>query len=1174
MFDKLNQLFDSYGNDRNILITNFSYLERLNLLLDILNDQSKYENEKWFNKLEELVNQDKIIFFTQEESLNFFKNDLNKETKKLIEIFINYLDDEYRIKILEINSEYIDEFISDLICGMKNESLKIEYFKKYKNYFKYEFYITSGMSDQGLIKFLEICREENFKFEYSEFETFEGSVINKIKDLNLRLKTILNLPKYYHFNTQIEYLIKEKGDDNLTSFVIDKLLDNDLDFAFSLIDFIINEQKRFKKLLYLIKYLPKAWNYTKVTEILNRINDINLKRQYISEIIEKLGLTSYSLTSFIMLLKEDDLKIDLLETYKDKVIISDIIISIKNEELRKYVFRLYLTDDECLKKVIKSFDNDNIKLELLNEYYPVMLQDTKIEIIVSLKEDQNKLNLLEQMNFSLEQRWRILLSLKNIKLKMDLLIKETKETMNFGLLHQFIEHDDEIFELKDINFELLEMYSERYNYNSDNLKKIVSKFGYIVLRYIRNKNISDLINCDEESLNKFLNLFNLENNIQLDKNNIDSIYGSLVQRIFRNENIDNVLQLFNYLVMLVETKQKDKLIKRLLEIKNEGLIDFNIDILVNDLFNIERKNTAIDKLNELISDYIIRRRNLYFDKRKLNIKKDLNLEFKYEKKYLLNKFILECDIEQIYELMSKINNEKLSNEAIGLKNSKKILIMCIEFKRSVRDFNGDLNLVKQNLKYFGELLEILYIENYDSIDRMVFNKDPLKKIMNVRTIGSDELMKIISTIDINLLKDYLFNNEKLYNELMKTLKKYKFLGWDNIFDNLLVEADIEFDSDAKANVINYFYKYYPILEDKVEKGELKTISLTSILDLVVIYSSVSSVYNILLGKEDYNLIATNPTPNAAQLDKSERLKKIPDKIRELYERKYITVPPIEKEFDINDKSLRVTIGNVRDTINLTYGERTGACMRIGGAGESLFNFCLKNENGFHVMITDPKTNLLVSRVSGFRNGNTIFLNQLRYSLNREYTEKELIELIRKVSKYIIEITKDSQYPIENVIISSGYAMKSEESKMITLNKDIKEGFDYFYSDVSSDNAILLATAKEDGTISELKFNKDNVPRYSVLRQKVKIVTEPSEITRLKTRMHIISGLIDGKTIIDIMPNIEIPTILHSYLYVGEDWYIELDDNNNILNEYCINSNVPRTLSEMEEVKKDLLNKKR
>ena len=33
-------------------------------------------------------------------------------------------------------------------------------------------------------------------------------------------------------------------------------------------------------------------------------------------------------------------------------------------------------------------------------------------------------------------------------------------------------------------------------------------------------------------------------------------------------------------------------------------------------------------------------------------------------------------------------------------------------------------------------------------------------------------------------------------------------------------------------------------------------------------------------------------------------------------------------------------------MNLTYGERTGACMRIGGAGKSLYNFCLKDENGF------------------------------------------------------------------------------------------------------------------------------------------------------------------------------------------------------------------------------------
>ena len=44
----------------------------------------------------------------------------------------------------------------------------------------------------------------------------------------------------------------------------------------------------------------------------------------------------------------------------------------------------------------------------------------------------------------------------------------------------------------------------------------------------------------------------------------------------------------------------------------------------------------------------------------------------------------------------------------------------------------------------------------------------------------------------------------------------------------------------------------------------------------------------------------------------------------------------------NGKKINIVVGNFSNIINLTYGERTGACMRIGGAGKSLFNFCLTN----------------------------------------------------------------------------------------------------------------------------------------------------------------------------------------------------------------------------------------
>ena len=69
----------------------------------------------------------------------------------------------------------------------------------------------------------------------------------------------------------------------------------------------------------------------------------------------------------------------------------------------------------------------------------------------------------------------------------------------------------------------------------------------------------------------------------------------------------------------------------------------------------------------------------------------------------------------------------------------------------------------------------------------------------------------------------------------------------------------------------------------------------------------------------------------------------------MYERKNISVPPVDEDLELsNGKRMNVVIGNVSDPINLTYGERTGACMRIGGHADSLFDFCLKDDNCFHI----------------------------------------------------------------------------------------------------------------------------------------------------------------------------------------------------------------------------------
>ena len=115
--------------------------------------------------------------------------------------------------------------------------------------------------------------------------------------------------------------------------------------------------------------------------------------------------------------------------------------------------------------------------------------------------------------------------------------------------------------------------------------------------------------------------------------------------------------------------------------------------------------------------------------------------------------------------------------------------------------------------------------------------------------------------------------------------------------------------------------------------------------------------------------------------------------------------------------MHVVVGNFTHPSNLTHGERTGACMRIGGAGKSLFDFCLEDDNGFHIRFVNPKTGKFVSRVSGFRNGNTVFLNELRFSEDSEYTNKDVVEACKLIARELIEVSKESELPIDNVVVT-------------------------------------------------------------------------------------------------------------------------------------------------------------
>ena len=340
-----------------------------------------------------------------------------------------------------------------------------------------------------------------------------------------------------------------------------------------------------------------------------------------------------------------------------------------------------------------------------------------------------------------------------------------------------------------------------------------------------------------------------------------------------------------------------------------------------------------------------------------------------------------------------------------------------------------------------------------------------------------------------------------------------------------MDADVIFDEGTISCLISYFDEIYAKITG--------TTTLTAILDYGNMYNYTSKRYRYLLGKEDYELIFGESGRNKSTMKKARRLEMAALYLTEMYERQYTTIPPVDANIPLeNNKVLNVIVGNSTNTANLTMGERTDACLRIGGEFCDLFQFCLLEENGFHIRFADPNTNEFVSRVSGIRHGNTIFLNELRCSVSDKYSNADLYEALKKVCKIIMEESQKTKVPIDNFIITSDYALEKYKDEEVDLNID---DFDAFYDlNTNYENkGIILCTTRPNNELAPYNFNAVDVPFYPCQRDKIRTYTGFLARDRI-VQLRMINELLGGYELEDIELDLQDE---YEYCIAGEDWFI-------------------------------------
>ena len=330
------------------------------------------------------------------------------------------------------------------------------------------------------------------------------------------------------------------------------------------------------------------------------------------------------------------------------------------------------------------------------------------------------------------------------------------------------------------------------------------------------------------------------------------------------------------------------------------------------------------------------------------------------------------------------------------------------------------------------------------------------------------------------------------------------------------------------------------------------------------YSAVSSVYSQILGSGNARLIREDPAPHntSGTLTKQERLDYAVKTTIKNFKRTEVNVPCFNEIIKVNDKEIMAILGNFTSPTLITQGERLGSCMRIAGVGETLYDFIF--ENGFTIEFINPKTSDYISSISGFRgieeNKNTVFFNESRHSLFKEQCSNlELIEIYKKVAQLLIEKSRESKCPIDNVVIPRTRIMEEVEDDRITLDiKNVKKGLPDFYTDVTPLVHVLATTSPTEKFV-ETTDNTNEIPTYTPARELV-VEGNDKKIIEKINRIHIINKIFNNENFRYTTPI----TTKIIYGIVGEDWYVFIDENKQIESEM-----INRDIRAQEEFKNAL-----
>ena len=1050
-----------------------------------------------------------------------------------------------------------------------SEEESLEIYNKQDIDFLFDFDIME-QSDNPFIKY-HLSLQRLFIEKYKEDKSEEN--LKPIRNSKLQWELVQQLKKddVIHFHLL--------NDDVLERMIVDRRWRN---WAFSII-------RCFSDDLYRIKFLPILSLDDKVDAISILESDA-LKEQYLLQIpVNKRGriVSAFSSdetkkkyvnglmdckASVISSFESDEDKIAYLERFK---------LVLSQEDKGSII--AHFNDIENIKKYLGYINKESGLVSFFQNF--VVTRDIELsrQLLSYIRNTENQSNLWGQIRGSspdldntfinmvtsqkvlykmvggsnLEQKKAIVRKLDPIYVNKYIKERPEDSTIIFfayctdmKMAKELLQHADFNEPYNDEYRALVERVANYYKVNFEHLLELTKITNCHVLNFMENENIIKAINLNDEDFQKYLRIFDKKNH-DINMSTISSVITSLGHKAFALEHPEEIEMFINTLHD-VDDNRRDEAISKIRRVCSVvQLSKYNIDI--NTLINgvLAKDEKIIQIYNSISYEYLTNRRNEFLNATSPSML-DKCTEQGYEKNSMIKfcfKYLTEEEIKGNFYAYG-LFLENMSDEVKRLYANRELINKLIHYKKDPSKFGPITDDIKFNLRPFGEMCAVIF-SKYLSTSRKVSEITPERSIPPTEP---SSFVSIMANIDTAKLKDTVLGDDALFEELLERLEKYDMIGWSDRFEEVGESTDIEINNGLVGAYISGYALIAKTRREKLEQN--KRFTFMSELNLADCLDSDASIYSTLIGQEDYRLIRRNPSPNPSPTSKKSRISSAISYIKKMHERKYITVPPVDEIVSLKSgKKINIKVGNTNDMINLTYGERTGACMRIGGAGKTLFDFCLEDENGFHMSFNDPVTGELVSRVSCFRNGNTLFLNQLRYSLNKKYDNEDVIDACTILCQRIIEMTKNSKYPIENAIASDCYAFAG--ARTVNYNcSNIKKGLPHFYCDIAKAEAVVVATSK-GGILSEIKTNPAAAERYPIGRGRIKQFDQEKAATVVQ-HIEALDMLYSGQKIDDI--TVEDKEV--NIAYAGEDWYVALLENGEVIS-YIQTNSLNREAAERE-----------